>query len=131
MREFQQPVLACSFGYHQIFQIFHVRQAHFARRQAKTFSIQIKNIFACAVLAFQFRHANLATGENGKKATKLRILALDKQCWPISPGLNKTQNGCSTWQTLPRSTWQSLLYSTEQHPLFFHENNFVIKREAI
>ena len=94
-RQFQQPVLTCSFRHRQIFQTFHVRQAHFARRQAKMFLIQIKNIFACqqanvacSVLACQFHHADLATGVNWQtKVTKLQIVMLDKQCWPVSPGL--------------------------------------------
>ena len=37
MKEFQKPVLACSFRHHQIFQTFHIRQAHFACWQAKCF----------------------------------------------------------------------------------------------
>ena len=74
MRHFQIPVLACSFRHHQFLQTFHVWQAHFARRQAKMFLIQIKNIFACqqanvacSVLACQFRHAELVTGETSKQ----------------------------------------------------------------
>ena len=69
MGHFQLPVLACSFRHHQFLQTFHVWQAHFACRQAKLFSIQIKNIFACrqanvacSVLACQFRHTELVTG---------------------------------------------------------------------
>ena len=47
MRQPQLSVLVCSFCHHQFLQTFHVWQAHFARRQAKMFFIQIKNIFAC------------------------------------------------------------------------------------
>ena len=70
-----------------IFETFHVRQA-------EMFLIQIKNIFACrqanvacSVLACQFRHANLQA-----KVTELQILMLDKQCWPVSPGLSSKTN---------------------------------------
>ena len=74
MRQPQLPVLACSFRHHQFLQTFQVWQAHFARGQAKMSLIQIKNIFACrqanvacSVLACQFRHTELVTGETGKQ----------------------------------------------------------------
>ena len=58
MKHFQLPVLACSFRHHQFLQTFHVWQAHYARRQANV---------ASSVLACQFRHAELVTGETGKQ----------------------------------------------------------------
>ena len=59
MRQPQLPVLACSFRHHQFLQTFDVWQAHFARGQANV---------ACSVLACQFRHTELVTGEKASKS---------------------------------------------------------------
>ena len=53
-----ETTTTCSFRHHRFLQTFHVWQAHFARGQANV---------ACSVLACQFRHTELVTGETGKQ----------------------------------------------------------------